>query len=52
MIDKKEYTRRYYQAHKEEQLARNREWRKKNPDKVSEANHKQYMKRKARKEAE
>ena len=46
MFDKKEYNRAYYKAHKAEQLARNREWRSKNPDKVKEANHKQYLKRK------
>ena len=46
MTDRSEYYKKYYQEHKEIYAARAREWRSKNPDKVKEANHKQYLKRK------
>lgn len=48
--ERKAYLKRYYQAHKEELREKNtvrmREWRKNNPDKVKESNHRQYLKRK------
>lgn len=47
MFDKKEYNKRYYQENKEEQLERNRKWRKKNPDKVDAALKRQREKEKA-----
>ena len=52
MFNRTEYNKAYYLEHKEENAARSRKWRANNPDKVKAANHQQYLKRKARKEAE
>lgn len=46
MFDKSAYNRDYYQKHKAQRAEDARQWRAKNPEKVSEANHKQYLKRK------
>ena len=48
--DRKEYLRKYYQTHKERYRENCREWRKANPDKVKENNHRQYERRKALKQ--
>ena len=48
MFNKKEYNKRYYKANKEEQLERNRKWRKKNPDNVEAALKRQRDKEKAK----
>lgn len=50
MTDRKEYKKKYREAHKAELAAYAREWRARNPDKVSEANHKQYERRKEAKQ--
>lgn len=45
-MDKKEYNRQWYQDNKANRAAYMRKWRSENKDKVSEQNHKQYLKRK------
>ena len=52
MADRKEYFQKYYQEHKEQYARNQREWRKRNPDKVKQTNHEQYIKRKEKKEQE
>ena len=52
MTDRKEYLKRYRETHKAERAAYAREWRERNPDKVKEANHKQYLKRKGQTDSE
>lgn len=51
---RKEYLRKYYQAHKVELRERHnqnmRAWREKHPDRVKEVNRQQYLKRKAKKD--
>ena len=49
VFDKKSYNSQYYQSHKAKRAEDARRWRQNNPDKVREANHKQYLKRKAEK---
>lgn len=50
---RKEYLRKYYQAHKVELRERHnqnmREWRQRHPDRVKEINRQQYLRRKAKK---
>ena len=48
--DQKEYKRQYYQEHKERYREVSRAWKKANPDKVREINHRQYLRRKALKQ--
>lgn len=52
MFDRKEYMKKWRAEHKEEHKESNRKWREKNPDKIQEYNHRQYLRRKALKEAE
>ena len=51
-----DYMRAYRKTHADElrpkNAARMRRWRAEHPDRVKEQNHEQYLKRKARKEAE
>ena len=50
--NRKEYLKSYYQSHKQRYAETARIWRAQNPDKVSEYNHRQYIKRKEKKELE
>jgi len=50
--ERKAQMRKYYAEHKEEYAERLKKWATENPDKIREYNHKQYLKRKARKEEE
>jgi len=50
--NRKEYLKAYYQSHKKRYAETAKAWRAKNPDKVSEYNHRQYLRRKAEKENE
>lgn len=56
MFDKKiyqrEYMRKYRKEHPEKNRLAKRRWKEKNKDKVSAENHRQYLRRKALKEAE
>ena len=49
---RKKYLQEYYQNHQAEYAARTKKWNAEHPDKVREANHKQYLKRKAAKNAD
>jgi len=51
MFDKKAYMKEYQQKNREKTNERVRRWRERNPEKVKESNHQQYLKRKAKKEA-
>lgn len=50
--DRKAKMREYNSNHAEERKQKNKEWRDRNPDKIREYNHRQYLRRKAQKEAE
>lgn len=51
-FDRKESDKKYYQKNKESRKSWIADWRRRNPEKVREYNHRYYMKHKERKENE